>query len=157
VLANGKAILAGAILALIDFSAIAQICGVAIMVIAALAVGRSKQKDQTIATLQDSGNARLARIKDLEAEQRGTAERADREHELRRTAEKRIATLEGELHQMERYTAKEALEQLGKQFATLETAIVTAIQSNGEIVLRNTELLSDVRARLSPENASPGS
>jgi chromosome segregation ATPase len=141
-------LLAGGALAITDFSQSAQIFGLIVMVTAAVAIGRGKQKDQTIATLQDSTGARLERIKDLEAELRGASTRADQEHELRRTAEKAIARLEGELRQMERYTAKEALEQLATQLGSIESAIVTAIQSNGEIVLRNTEILADVRTRL---------
>lgn len=147
-IAGATAVVAGAIVATLDVGAGVQIFGLVVMVVAAVSVGRAKAKDQTIATLQDSGNARLERIKDLEAELKGCQKRADDEHEMRRTAEKEVEGLRGELRQMERYTAKEALEQLAKQLGSIESAIVTAIQSNGEIVLRNTEILADVRRQL---------
>lgn len=124
----------------VNADSVVQLLTVALIAAAAVPVLRSRQKDATIETLKDSAGARMERIKDLEAELSGTAQRADAEHEKRRECERRISHLEGKIEEQAKYTAKEAFETIVSELASLRTTIGESISSQGELILKNTEL-----------------
>lgn len=144
-----------AIVAFLSWGDSAQLVGLLMVVAGFVAVGRVKAKDSTIATWRGEAEAQEARADRLVIELEGTQERADREHEQRRDCEKKIATLEGELKVLERYTAQEALTSVGKELVETRRAIVAAINANGELVLKNIETIAkldeSVRSTTTPE------
>lgn len=99
---------------------IVQLLTVALIVAAAVPVLRNKSKDSTIDALRSSADARMERIKDLEADLVGCKARADEEHERRREAERRVSKLEGQLEEQSKYTAPEAFQSIEKHLGQIE-------------------------------------
>jgi hypothetical protein len=102
---------------------------------AALAVGRSKRKDQIIGDLEKS-EARLEKA--LE----GASKRADEEHERRRQCEKSIERWQARYEEQSKYTAKEAFEAVVGELGELRATLKTSIDTQGELILKNIEQAS---------------
>lgn len=137
-----------------------QLVGLATALGVGLAVGRVKRKDATIHDLEKALEGKQERLDESKEHLAGAQKRADEEHEQVRACERRIASLEGELQEVRRYTAQGALGELKEiiERATLdaaernaamserqeriEKAIVGAVESQGELVLKNTELIA---------------
>jgi hypothetical protein len=106
------------------FQAVVLIAGA----LAVIAVGRSKRKDTTITDYKEA----------LE----GCRARADNEHELRVAAERSVSELTGRLQTLERYAAPEAFREIASALARVEAVMGTAIHEQGELVMKNTELVA---------------
>lgn len=126
----------------------------------AIAVGRVKRKDALIADLEKTAEQRAREVADLERTLEGAQQRANEEHDKRRECERKVARSEGELEEVRRYTARGALgelkdiiehvaQQANERNASMierqeriERAVVSAIENQGELVLKNTELIA---------------
>ena len=139
-------VLAG--IGLLTVSDLGQLIGLLIVLVTFFAVGRTRAKDATIRTWRENAEAEVARAGRLATELKGAQERGDREHERRRECERQISHLEGEIKTLERYTAQEALTEVARSLAETRTAIVTAIQSSNELVMRNTAILAAIDSHL---------
>lgn len=147
-----------ALLALFTLSDVGQALGLIVVVVTFVAVGRTRAKDATIKTWRDNADAEHARADRLQDELTGAQERADREHDAARACERQVAHLEGEIKTLERYTAQEALTAVAAELKATRETIVGAISSQGELVMRNTEILSKIDGHLGrPSGESAGS
>lgn len=135
------------VLGLLTLAEVGQIVGLMIVLVTFLYVGRQK-------TWRNEAEAQEKRAQRLVDELRGASDRAEREHELRRGCERTIAHLQGEMKTLERYTAQGALETVASELHTTRTTIVGAIEAQGELVLKNTEILSKLDEHLSPRPRS---
>lgn len=142
------AVLGAALTALFTLGDFGQLIGLGIVVVTFIAVGRTRAKDATIKTWRENADAEAARADRLQTELEGAQERADREHERRRECERQVSHLEGEIKTLERYTAQEALTQVAAELSATRETIVSAIQSQGELVMRNTEILAKIDGHL---------
>lgn len=106
--------------------------------VATLAVGRVKNKDNTIDTLSDECAAMKGLLEARDKQLVGAQERADREHEKRIDAESRVAKCEGQIEELRPYG--EAFKALISRVERTEAVIGTAIQEQGELVMKNTEV-----------------
>lgn len=131
------------ILGLFTVGEVGQAIGLLIVAVTFLAVGRTRSKDATIKTWREEAEAQEARGDRLQEELVGAQKRANAEAVQVRECEKSIAHLQGEIKTMERYTAQSALEAVAERLTSLESAIVTAVQSQSELTLKNTELAHD--------------
>src|SRR4051794_28689218 len=105
-----------------------QWLAIAVGLAAAMAVGRSKQKD--------------AALKDYKIALEGASARADTEHEARRKAENEASTLRGKVEMLEHYAAPEAFKSLDHTLGQLRATVGGSISAQGELILKNTELVS---------------
>lgn len=143
-----------------------EIIGLIALVAVAFRVGSGKRKDATIADLEISLRAKLERITDLESQVQGASERADSAATQATEADKNFRELRGRYDELRRYTAQEAvthfermmqdhsiqvaerhalmLEHLGK----IDHTLSEALSNQGELILKNTELLARITERL---------
>jgi hypothetical protein len=141
-------VLSAPLAALISLADSVQLFGLVMLLAAGLAIGRSRRKDGTIADLEAAIRAQDVLIEVRQKELEGAQARGDREHEQRRECERRISHLEGEITTLERYTAQGALESVAERLGSIESVIVGAIQNQGELILKNTEILAKLDEHL---------
>lgn len=158
-------ILLGA-LAVLDIATSLQLVGALIMLIGALAIGRTRQKDATIKDLESALKGKEERLEETQAQLAGASARADTERERRHDCENEIAARDATITELRQYTAKAALgelkglaERLALEAATRHTqllehmnrnehVIVTALSTQGDLILKNTALASAMAERL---------
>lgn len=97
---------------------------------------------------KDRAEMQQSRAGDLERDLAGAVERANAAQLELREQEKLVAHLQGEAKVRERYTAQGALETVAERMATLETAIVTAIQGNSTLTLETAATLKELHDTL---------
>lgn len=132
--------LAAAAVFAVSLGDIAQGLGIAVLLLTFLAVGRVKNKDNTIHTLEDECAAVKGLLEVRDKQLKGTQERADREHQKRTDAEAALSKCEGQIGELREYAAPQAFERLIQTLTRLESVIGTAIQEQGELVMKNTEV-----------------
>jgi hypothetical protein len=128
-----EVLLAGVAVAF-DLATGVQTLAVLVGLATVMAVGSSKRKDATIKDFKDA----------LE----GASARADTEHELRRTAERQVSELAGKVDALERYAAPDAFKSIAHTLGGLEATMKTSIDTQGELILKNTELVAGSVAAL---------
>jgi chromosome segregation ATPase len=133
-----------AVPALLTFGEWAQIVGLGVLLVGIVAIGRVRQKDGVISDLEKAVGAQDSLLEVKERELEGTCRRADRAESELRECEKRIAALQAEVNTLERYTAQGALEQVGKELASLQAAVVSAVQGQGDLVLETHSILREI-------------
>ena len=107
----------GIALSALGLGTIAQIIGMAVILVGIVAVGSSRQKD--------------AAIKDYESALEGCRARADSEHTARIEAERRVSELAGKIETLERYAAPEAFKEIATKLGSIEALIQAWIATRG--------------------------
>lgn len=105
---------------------------------ATLAIGRVKNKDNTIHMLEDECAATKGLLDAREKQLEGAQKRADNEHLKRSEAQERCARLEGQLEELRPYG--EAFKELTSRLERTESVVGTAIMEQGELIMKNTEV-----------------
>lgn len=131
-------IFTGVLTALFTLSQAGQVIGLFIVVAGFLAVGFSRNKDATIKTRETENDALNDLLAVRDKEILGLQQRADREHERRVEAEQRAAKCEGQIEELRPYG--DAFKHLVARVERTESVIGTAIEQQGELVMKNTEL-----------------
>lgn len=134
-----------------------QLVGIAIALGVGLAVGRVKRKDAAIHDLERALDAKQERLDETKVALEGAQKRADDEHlrvrELERVNAKleeavRLYTAEGALGQIKEILAQalvdgaERAAKMDERQERVEKAIIGAVEAQGELILKNTELVS---------------
>lgn len=125
-----------------------NIATIVVAIAVAFPVIRSRRKDATIRELIQALEAKDALIETLHADIEGLKTRAKRAEDDCHEIKLRANHWEARYHEQEKYTAQGALEQIGERLAGLQTAITTAFDSHGELIMKNAELLSKLEDRL---------
>lgn len=120
----------------------------AVVAVTAVPILRSRRKDAIIKVLEADVRARASAMEALSLQLEGASTRADEEHEKRRECEREISRLQGQCDELAKFTAPEAFRVIADRLVTVETAVVTAIQSQGELVMKNTELMASLNSML---------
>lgn len=128
------------VVAVIDFVTSVQVVLGFAALTAFVAVGSSKRKDATIADLEKAVETEERLHRQSRVELAGASERADHERERRHDCDKRIAGLEKQVETLLQYAAPEAFKEIIVSLGDMRTTIRETISSQGELILKNTEL-----------------
>jgi hypothetical protein len=109
---------------------------------------KNRRKDEVIKELKGVAEANERYISTLERDKEVLRVDRDRQAEKGRAAENKAAGCQAAYDELAKYAAPEALVEVREQLRSLEGAVVTAVNAQGELVLKNTEVLSGIKALL---------
>lgn len=125
-----------------------SLAGLVVLVVSAITIGRRRSKDRTISDLEAALRAKEVLLETQRAELLGVQDRANAAEAALKEAEHDRAHLQGEIKTLERYTAQSALEQVGRELAALQAAVVSAVNGQGDLVLESHAILKQLGDQL---------
>jgi hypothetical protein len=113
---------------------------------------KNRRKDEVIKELKGVAEANERYISTLERDKEVVLKDRNSKAQEALEAERRAAGCQAAYDELSKYAAPEALSDVRRQLVSLESAIVTAVSSQGELVMKNTEVLTGIKTLLEREN-----